>query len=66
MPTDTQVCCLGCQNFDNGYCRMHKEEVEEQGICILWRGKEFVFESTWTPVTNKEENNIWNLHLGKK
>lgn len=44
MPTDTQVCCLGCEHYNTDYCKLHKKEVEEQDFCNLWRGKEFTFD----------------------
>ncbi len=44
LPTDTQVCCHGCEYYNDGYCRLQKEDVEEQDFCNRWRGKEFTFD----------------------
>lgn len=43
LPTDTQVCCHGCEYYNDEYCRLWKEDVKEQDFCIRWRGKEFTF-----------------------
>lgn len=40
LPTDTQKCCHGCENYNNGYCILfHKENVREynNGYCILFK-----------------------------
>ncbi len=45
LPTDTQVCCHGCEYYNDDYCRLHhKENVKEQDFCNRWRGKEFMFD----------------------
>jgi hypothetical protein len=44
LPIDTQCCCHGCEYYNDGYCRLHKENVEEQDWCDFWRGKEFTFD----------------------
>lgn len=43
LPTDTQACCHGCEYYNDGYCRLHHKNVEEQDFCNRWRGKEFTF-----------------------
>ena len=44
LPTDTQGCCHGCEYYNDGYCRLLKEDVEEQDFCNRWSGKEFKFD----------------------
>lgn len=44
LPIDTQVCCHGCEYYNDGYCRLQKEDIKEQDLCNRWRGKEFAFD----------------------
>lgn len=45
MPTDTQICCHGCNYCNNNFCRLFHQDVEQQDCCNCWRGKEIVFKS---------------------
>lgn len=44
LPNDTTLCCHACEYYNDGYCRLQKEDVKEQDFCNRWRGKEFTFD----------------------